>query len=423
MPYPKGFQLTEGEKKRLADEMAKAAVVVLDTHTTEPVKFELETRDLSDVPIFAAGTWTSSGGNKRTWTEDDLDEIAVNAAKLTGTLTPFLRVDHTDEKTHKRITGRFKIGDLTNVRRIGAQLVADIVRIPKKAYELMKAGVFGRPSAEIVPEFTDEGSGKKFGKVLWGAAILSGKHPAVTTLDDVYNLFGMAPDVAVPAGYEFTAANAAELFEQVEVDNEEVKEGGVEMTPEEVKAQVDAAVAKAKEEAKAEFEAGNKPIADELAALKKARVEQDAAKFETDYAALVEKGKKDAKIIPSQEVGLKKMVDAWKATSPDTALAEFAAYIDAQPVAVQTHEAGTQGDPKDKVKGGEVKVAIPRDVQEYMKREGIEMDSETAELDAKVREVQSKHRLTYEQALTEVTGAGTASEPSPRDGVSPKVQE
>ena len=421
MPYPKGFQLTEGEKKRLADEMAKAAVVVLDTHTTEPVKFELETRDLSDVPIFAAGTWTSSGGNKRTWTEDDLDEIASNAAKLTGTLTPFLRVDHTDEKTHKRITGRFKIGDLTNIRRMGSQLVADIVRIPKKAYELMKAGVFGRPSAEIVPEFKDEATGKTFGKVLWGAALLSGKHPAVTTLDDVYNLFGM-PDTAMPAGYEFTTANEAELFEQVEVVEDTTK-GGTEVTQEEIQKQIDEAVAKARAEQKAEFEADKKTLDDKLAAFEQKQAQEAAAKFERDYTELVDKGKKDGKILPAQEAGLKKMVDAWKATTPDTAIAEFSAYVEALPVVVVTHEAGTQGDPKEKSKGGEVKVAIPRDVQEYMKREGIEMDSETAELDAKVREVQSKHRLTYEQALTEVTGAGTASEPSPRDGVSPKVQE
>jgi len=418
MPYPKGFELTEGEKKRLAEAIERE----MKSDATEPVKFELETRDLADVPIFAAGTWTSSGGNKRTWTEDDLDEIAVNAAKLTGTLTPFLRVDHTDEKTHKRITGRFKIGDLTNIRRMGSQLVADIVRIPKKAYELMKAGVFGRPSAEIVPEFKDESTGKTFGKVLWGAALLSGKHPAVTTLDDVYNLFGMS-DTAMPAGYEFTAANAAELFELVEVPKDEVKEGGVEVTPEEIQKQIDEAVAKARAEQKAETDGEKKTLTDKLAAFEQKQAVEAAAKFERNYMELVDKGKKDGRILPASEAGLKKMVDAWKSTTPDTAIAEFAAYVEGLPIIVVTHEAGTQGDPKDKVKGGEVKVAIPRDVQEYMKREGIEMDSETAELDAKVREVQSKHRLTYEQALTEVTGAGTASEPSPRDGVSPKVQE
>jgi len=442
---------------------------------------ELETRELENVPIFSAGTWTNSAGSKRTWTEDDLDEMVENAGKLADKVIPFLRVDHTDEKTHKRITGRFKIGDLTNVRRVGKQLVADIVKIPRKAYELMKAGIFGRPSAEIFPTFKDEASGATFKNVLSGAAILSGKHPAVTTLDDIYDLFGMA--------IEFHSVSATELFEwRQDVDHfayvtqredgkwvvkdagygpdvsdvvvsvweteEEAKsevekrlkakytqatEGGDDMTPEEVKKIVDEAVAKAtKEQADkvAELSAALEAEKTRADSATGEIAKHDAADFSRDYDALIAKAKGEGRLTPAQEPALKTMVDGWKLGAKDgkiefqsgaekksgSILEAFGAYLDALPVVVKLGEQGTQTKP-DEARGGDLKVKTPRDVERYMKREGIEHDTDAAELNEKVLEVKRQRNMTYEQALNEVTGASEASEPSPITIRSDKVKE
>jgi hypothetical protein len=383
-------------------------------------KFELETRELANVPIFAAGTWTSSGGNKRTWTEDDLDEIAENAVTLGDKVIPFLRVDHTDEKTHKRITGRFKIGDLTNVRRVGKQLVADIVKIPRKAYELMKAGIFGRPSAEIFPTFKDEASGTTFKNVLSGAAILSGKHPAVTTLDDIYDLFGMA--------IEFTAADSAELFEwnsPTEGERETkplTNKGGEHMEKEELQKLIDEAVAKASEGSATkivELEAAlaaEKTRADTAAG----EIEKHAAvEFSRDYDALIAKAKGEGRLTPAQEPALKTMVDGWKLGAKDgklefqsgaekksgSILEAFGAYLDALPVVVKFGEQGTERKP-DEARGGELKVAIKPDVERYAKKYGygIGASEKDVDTDEHVRELMRKRNLSYTQALNEVEG-------------------
>jgi hypothetical protein len=378
---------------------------------------ELETRELENVPIFAAGTWTNSAGNKRTWTEDDLDEMVENAGKLADKVIPFLRVDHTDSETHKRITGRFKIGDLTNVRRIGTQLVADIVKIPKKAYELMKAGIFGRPSAEIFPTFKDEASGTTFKNVLSGAAILSGKHPAVTTLDDIYDLFGMA--------IEFTAADTAELFEwappQDEGKESELtqEKGGEHMEKDEVQKLIDEAVAKAIAEPAAK-------VAELEAALTAANAradsatgeieKHDAADFSRDYDALIAKAKGEGRVTPAQEPSLKTMVEGWKLSAKEgkiefqsgaekksgSILEAFGAYLDALPVVVKLGEQGTQKDPKDG-RGGESNVVrLPADLERYAKKYGYEIDGESAEKDAKVRQLQKERKMSYSDALNEV---------------------
>jgi hypothetical protein len=402
MPYPKGFQLTEGEKRKLAEAIERE----MKSDATEPVKFEIETETVTDQAFFEEGTWTNSRGETHTYTAGELDEVVKNAAELDGKLIPFIRVDHTDEKTHKRITGRFKIGDIANIRHIGKRLIGDFVRMPKKAAELLRAGLLGRPSAEFVPGFKDESTGKEYGRVLWGTAVLPAKHPAVTslpmnTLDGIYDLcFGST--ASIPDSYEFTTANEAELFEEVEVVEDTTK-GGTEVTQEEIQRQIDEAVAKARAEQKAEFEADKKALNDKLAAFEQKQAEEAAAKFERDYTELVDKGKKDGKILPAQEAGLKKMVDAWKATTPDTAIAEFAAYVDGLPVVVVTHEAGAQGDPKEKAKGGEVKVSLPQDLERYAKKNGYEIDAESAEKDAKVRDVMKRNKgMNYSQALNEV---------------------
>lgn len=394
-----------------------------DGKDTPILTFELETRELKNVPIFAAGTWTNSAGAKRTWTESDLDEIAENAKTLNGKVIPFLRVDHTDEKTHKRITGRFKIGDLTNVRRVGKELFADIVKIPRRAWELMKAGVFGRPSAEIFPTFKDEAGGTVYKNVLSGAAILSGKHPAVTTLDDIYDLFGMSD---IKTLFRFEAASNAELFEwgsaehDVEPENEpESPEGGDDMTEEQVKKLIDEAVAKAKDESAKKVAELEAKVTAEAARADAAQLENekhDAAEFERSYSALVDKAKAEGRLIPAQEAAIRTMVDGWKLQAKDgtiefqsgtekktgSIIEAFGAYLDGLPVVVKFGESGRVSDPAKTSKGGEPQVSIQSDVKRYAEKYGYEIDAESAEKDAKVREVMRAKKLNYMQALNEV---------------------
>jgi len=211
------------------------------------------------------------------------------------------------------------------------------------------------------------------------------------------------------------------------------------MTPEEVKKIVDEAVAKAtKEQADkvAELSAALEAEKTRADSATGEIAKHDAADFSRDYDALIAKAKGEGRLTPAQEPALKTMVDGWKLGAKDgkiefqsgaekksgSILEAFGAYLDALPVVVKLGEQGTQTKP-DEARGGDLKVKTPRDVERYMKREGIEHDTDAAELNEKVLEVKRQRNMTYEQALNEVTGASEASEPSPITIRSDKVKE
>lgn len=141
---------------------------------------ELETVDIKDRVIFSAGTW-----NGDTYTEDDIKAIAEAFNDLKGQLRPPLKLGHNEEQ--KLADGMPAIGWLDNVRAVGAKLMADFVKVPKKIYDLLKAGAYRTVSPEIY--WNLEMNGKQYPYALKALALLGADIPACKDVSDIMALY------------------------------------------------------------------------------------------------------------------------------------------------------------------------------------------------------------------------------------------
>jgi hypothetical protein len=144
---------------------------------------ELETVDLEGVEILAAGGPVRGRGSPPEgdyWTIEDLDAIAQAARELEGEIRPPAKIGH----------GRAgnAVGWLTNIRREGDRLLADIRRVPRRFAELIKAGAYRTRSVEL-SRVTSQRTGRVYDWVVTGLAWLGDRLPAVQTLEDVVALY------------------------------------------------------------------------------------------------------------------------------------------------------------------------------------------------------------------------------------------
>jgi len=404
---------------------------------SEHAASDLPTETLSDVKIFRAGSWTSSDGRTTKWTVADLKQMVQNFATLRDRVRPFFKMRHLDASAQNKITAGASLGWVDNLRVRGDTLIGDITNVPAKLAQLIRAGRFIRVSAEIFRRFRDEATGKVFKNVLSAVGLLGAQHPAVTTLGDLVALHDGGGDLS-----GLLPANDAEwvaMFQGLDgadsvamTYSAETPEGGDLMDEKAVQAMIDVAVSKARDEAKAEYEktleehdkalkdaaatfqngvnealgtdADADPIA-EIKALKdsvddaaKEIAQRDRKDFEAKVAATIEKAKTDGKMLPSQEAGIKTMVEAWTisaAQADDGKLAFMAgkdekrgsvldalvAYFDAQPKVLNFGEVGESG-----VSAQPGSEQLPADVRaELMSNSNIGVDQESAKLDAKVK--------------------------------------
>lgn len=143
---------------------------------------ELETRDIKDVEIFAAGTWNSD-----TYTVNDLDAMVTAFNKTKEKVKPFLKLGHNEDQELLEKDGLPAAGWIENLRRVGEKLVADFIGVPKTIYELIKAGSYRTVSSEIYWNFGLDG--EKYPYLLKAVAILGADIPAVSTLKDIMSLY------------------------------------------------------------------------------------------------------------------------------------------------------------------------------------------------------------------------------------------
>ena len=134
--------------------------------------------DLTNVPIFAVGTW-----NQDTYSESDLDAM-VSAYSQVGWQPP-LKLGH--DPAQKFADGMPALGWVGNLRRVGAQLVADFKQMPRKVWDAVKRKAYNRVSAEVYWDYAD--GGKKFPRVLKAVALLGADIPAVTNLGTLEGLY------------------------------------------------------------------------------------------------------------------------------------------------------------------------------------------------------------------------------------------
>lgn len=153
-------------------------------------------RDRPAVPIAQVGTWMAATG-EWTITRDDLQD-AVAAQHDPAFRTPILKVGHRDPNwTDGRLLGDGKpaVGRLDNLRLSpdGTQLLADLVGIPPILDDILDTAYPSR-SVEALTG-VETAAGARYRMVVTGLALLGETVPAMETLGDLADLFGVPRDV------------------------------------------------------------------------------------------------------------------------------------------------------------------------------------------------------------------------------------
>lgn len=259
--------------------------------------------EIKKLEIFAAGTWTTSSGQKVTISNDDLEDIVKNfdILKDSNIVKPHLKLGHTDaQKWFGQKNGIPTLGWIDQVWAAGGKLFANIVNVPNEIIDLIKNGRYHNVSAEVFPKGVIKHNGAAVGPVLSAVALLGTEMPAVKTLA------GLA-----------SALFADQFNSPLDKEPERFTKGEKGMyTQEQVDALVDAAVSKAVTKAKDEFSAEQDSIKTQLEVATRRAVDAEKALNETKKAfedqrisSIIETAIKAGKILPAQ----KDMVTAFAA--------------------------------------------------------------------------------------------------------------
>jgi hypothetical protein len=149
-------------------------------------------RVIRNVPIVQTGTWQASSGE---WvvTRDDI-QAAIESVRDPAIRLPRIWIGHDPERaTPASEQGGPAVGWMSNLQatRDGDVLLADL-HVPPLLAETMHAHFPGRS----VEAFTDvtTATGVTHKLVIEGVALLGRELPAVETLEDIAELWGMTPD-------------------------------------------------------------------------------------------------------------------------------------------------------------------------------------------------------------------------------------
>ena len=165
---------------------------------------KLPTVDFKGLEIFAVGKW-----NGDTYEQKDLQAMVSAFAKVG--FKPTVKAGHPDgqddEKKAREVFGAPALGYVSRIYIKGKKLFADLMSVPKRFADLIKAGSYRRVSAEIYWNYTDDSNGSKFPRVLKAISFLGADIPALTDLKEIENLFQTADSGALFAyddnGHEF----------------------------------------------------------------------------------------------------------------------------------------------------------------------------------------------------------------------------
>jgi hypothetical protein len=120
--------------------------------------------EIRGVEIFRAGEW-----NGDVYSTADIDEM-VRAADEVGYRVPV-------KVGHETPPGAPASGWVTNLRRVGDRLVADLVALPARVYEAIKQRAYDSVSVEIFWDL--KRAGRTFKRALKALALLGAETPAV----------------------------------------------------------------------------------------------------------------------------------------------------------------------------------------------------------------------------------------------------
>lgn len=238
------------------------------------------------VEIFAIGEH-----NGMKFNESDLASMVESFNTLTQKegYRPVLKLGHEDtQKYFGQRKGAPNLGVVEKIWHDGKKIFANFANVPDAVVDMIRNGRYNAVSIEMFPKLQAEGV--TFSNVLTAVALLGAELPAVKGLKDL----------------------AASLFDEFEDERITLTFGEVAMPATYSKEQLDeivaAAVAKASDELKVEFEAKVTELEGEVASAKEAKETAETAlrEFEADAAykeaeMLVDAAIKEGKLLPKQK--------------------------------------------------------------------------------------------------------------------------
>lgn len=274
-----------------------------------------ETFNISDVEIFSVGKW-----NGDMYTEKDVEDLVRNFEETKPALRPYLKLGHDDNQILAQRDGMPAVGWIEKLRKVGSKIYADFCDVPRKIYDLIKAGAYKRISSEIF--FNIKIENKTYNKALKAVSLLGADTPAVQNLNDIIALYDMGAEVVnfdekiqsktynvfedSNKGDNMELEELKKLYEEEKAKNEELKKEGEEKDKKlEEKEKEIAEKDKAVEEAnKGKTEAEAKVAANELVAKRK-DIEIEVDKLIADPKTFAMPVDKDVlcKLIEHLEVG------------------------------------------------------------------------------------------------------------------------
>lgn len=150
----------------------------------------IDLRTIRGVELVKVGTWSTATG-EWTVTADDLAS-AVEAHASVTVRKPVIKIGHTDP----RFDGSPALGRVDNIRLAdgGATLVGDFVDVPAAIASLLPHSYPAR-SVEAWNDYTTP-DGTVWPLILTAVALLGDTMPAVETLADLTDLYGVAASSA-----------------------------------------------------------------------------------------------------------------------------------------------------------------------------------------------------------------------------------
>lgn len=131
---------------------------------------------IKGLEIFAVGTWN---GDK--YSQKDLDTM-VDVFDKVG-FSPPLKLGHTEDQKFLQTDGLPAAGWVDRIYTKGDKLLADISRIPKKIYMLLKKGAYRHVSSEVY--WNLKRNDTVFSRALKAVALLGAEIPAVSGLTPI----------------------------------------------------------------------------------------------------------------------------------------------------------------------------------------------------------------------------------------------
>lgn len=150
----------------------------------------LETETIVDVPLMRVGKGFMGQGCPKDgceFTETDLDAIVMAYWATKDGLLPPVKLGHDDDQKLLQEDGYPSAGLVANLRRRTDKLYADLIDVPKRVAELIKAGAYRSVSVELGVD--REINNQKFPQILTGLALLGADLPAIDSLGGITALY------------------------------------------------------------------------------------------------------------------------------------------------------------------------------------------------------------------------------------------